>query len=80
MENNQLKSIVERVENIEQEIRERQEDRKEIYIEAKSNGFDPKIIKKLVAIRRKRAEAVKEEAEIMRLYAEQLGMQSDFGF
>jgi len=80
MENNQLKAIVERIERVEEELRASQEDRKEIYIEAKGNGFDPKIIKKLVAIRKKKAEAVREESEIMRLYAEQLGMQESFGF
>jgi len=80
MENNQLKAFIDRIENVEAELRDRQEDRKEIYLEAKGNGFDPKIMKKLVATRRKKAEAVKEESAILRLYAEQLGMQESFGF
>ena len=78
-DNNQLKSIVERVEHIEEQMRAGQEDRKEIYVEAKSNGFDPKIIKKLVAARRKKAQAVGEDNELLAIYAEALGMQSDFG-
>jgi uncharacterized protein (UPF0335 family) len=79
-DNNQLRSIVERVEHVEEQLRASQEDRKEIYTEAKSNGFDPKIIKKLVAARRKKAEAVREENELLASYAEALGMQSEFGF
>jgi uncharacterized protein (UPF0335 family) len=79
-DNNQLRSIVERVEHVEEQLRASQEDRKEIYTEAKSNGFDPKIIKKLVAARRKKAEAVREENELLASYAEALGMQPDFGF
>jgi uncharacterized protein (UPF0335 family) len=83
MENNQLKAFIDRIENVEAELRDRQEDRKEIYLEAKGNGFDPKIIKKLVATRKaflKNADAVREESAILRLYAEQLGMQESFGF
>lgn len=79
-DNNQLKSFVQRVETIEAEIRDRQEDRKEIYQEIKSAGFDQKIVRKLVSVRRKKAEAVAEENEILRVYAEALGMQQDFGF
>ena len=75
MSNNQLTSIIERVERMEAEIRDMQEDRKQIYTEAKSNGFDPKIIRKLVSVRRKKIEAVREEGELMRLYADQIGMQ-----
>ncbi len=75
MSNSQLTSIIERVERMEAEIRDMQEDRKQIYIEAKGNGFDPKIIRKLVAVRRKKAEAVQAEGELMRLYADQIGMQ-----
>lgn len=77
MSNNQLTSIIERVERMEAEIRDMQEDRKQIYIEAKGNGFDPKIIRKLVAVRRKKIEAVREESELLRTYADQIGMQLD---
>lgn len=79
-DNNQLKSFVERVENVEAEIRDRQEDRKAIYQEMKSAGFDQRIVRKLVSVRRKKAQAVAEENELLRVYAESLGMQQDFGF
>ena len=80
MENNQLKALIERIERVQEEIDNSTQDRKEIYLEAKSAGFDAKIIRKLVAVRKKRAEAVAEENELLRTYAEALGMQSDFGF
>ena len=38
----QLRAVIERIENIEEEIRELTEARKEIYLEAKGNGFDVK--------------------------------------
>lgn len=77
MSNNQLTALVERIERVESDIRDRQEDRKQIYIESKSAGFDPKIIRKLVSIRRKKEQAIQEESELLRSYAEQLGMQLD---
>lgn len=62
MSNNQLTALVERIENVESDIRDRQEDRKQIYLEAKSGSFDPKIIRKLVSIRRKKEQAIQEES------------------
>lgn len=80
MSNGQLKAIVERIENVEREIAELTEGRKEIYQEAKSNGFNDKAIRKLIAIRKKKDDAVKEEAEFIEMYAAELGMQGTFGF
>lgn len=80
MSNGQLKAIVERIENVEREIAELTEGRKEIYQEAKSNGFNDKAIRKLIAIRKKKDDAVKEEAEFIEMYAAELGMRGTFGF
>ena len=80
MSNGQLKAIVERIENVEREIAELSEGRKEIYQEAKSNGFNDKAIRKLIAIRKKKEDAVKEEAEFIEMYAAELGMQGPFVF
>jgi uncharacterized protein (UPF0335 family) len=44
----QLRPIVQRIEHIEKEISELNEGKKEIYQEAKSNGFDPKILREIV--------------------------------
>lgn len=80
MSNSQLQSIVERIENIQAAIADQREDLKQIYLEAKGNGFNDKALKKLIAIRKKKEQAVKEEAEFLEMYAAELGMQGTFGF
>lgn len=72
--NGQLKAIVERIENLESEKKEIGEGVKEVYAEAKGNGFDPKIIRKIVALRKKDANEREEEAALMELYMSNLGM------
>jgi uncharacterized protein (UPF0335 family) len=51
-ENNQIKSIVERIERLEEEKQAIADDIKEVYAEAKGNGFDQKILKKVIALRK----------------------------
>ena len=48
----QLRSIVERIEHIEEEIKELNEGKREIFQEAKSNGFDVKVIREIVRLRK----------------------------
>lgn len=48
----QLRAIVERIEHVEDEIKELTEAKKEIYLEAKSNGFDVRIIREVVRLRK----------------------------
>ena len=48
----QLRTIVERIEHVEQEISELNEGKREIYQEAKSNGFDPKVLREIVRLRK----------------------------
>lgn len=69
-----LKSFVERIERLEEEIKELNADKSEVYKEAKGNGFDVKIIRKVVAIRRQEtAERVEQEA-LIDLYLSAIGM------
>jgi uncharacterized protein (UPF0335 family) len=69
----QLKSIIERVERLEQEKAEISEQIKEVFAEAKGNGFDVKILRKIVRIRKQdRAKRMEEEA-ILDLYLAALG-------
>ena len=64
----QLKSIIERIERLEQEKSEIAEQIKEVFAEAKGNGFDAKILRKVVRIRKQdRAKRLEEEA-ILDLY------------
>jgi uncharacterized protein (UPF0335 family) len=48
----QLRAIVERIEQVEEEIKELTEGKKEIYLEAKGNGFDVKIIREVIRVRK----------------------------
>lgn len=77
MTNNQLVSIVERIEKLEDDRALLANDIKDIYAEAKGNGFDPKIIKKLISMRKKNAEEREREEELLQTYMSALGMLSD---
>jgi uncharacterized protein (UPF0335 family) len=48
----QLRTIVERIEKVEEELKELSEAKKEIYQEAKSNGFDVKILREVIRLRK----------------------------
>lgn len=69
-----LLSYVERVEHLNEEVKGLQTDIKEIYDEAKSNGYDVKALKAIIALR-KLDEAEREEAEtVLDIYKAALGM------
>lgn len=70
----QLKSLVERVERLEEDKKAVADDIKEVYAEAKANGFDTKILRKVIAARRKDAKEREEEQAILELYYNALGM------
>lgn len=69
-----LRSLVERIERLEEERRAIGSDIKDIYTEAKSAGFDVKVMRRLVAERRREAAEVEEEETILDLYRKSLGM------
>lgn len=69
----QLRSIVERIEHLEAERREVGGEIKGVYEEAKGNGFDPKILRKVVALRRQDKAKRDEEAALLDLYLTALG-------
>jgi len=77
MTNNQLQSIVSRIERQEAERADIAESIKEIYLEAKSNGFDPKIIKKIIAMRKQDADKRMREQALIDTYMAALGMLAD---
>jgi uncharacterized protein (UPF0335 family) len=64
MQNNQLKAFVERLENLENEKKAIQQDIAEVLKEAKMDGFEPKILKKVLALRRMDPEE-RERVELM---------------
>jgi uncharacterized protein (UPF0335 family) len=77
MTNNQLQQLIQRIEKLEDEKSALMLDIKEVYAEAKSMGFDPKIIKKVVSIRAKDAAKVAEEQALLDTYMNALGMLAD---
>ena len=75
--NNQLKSLVERIENVNSEIKDLQADRKQIMDEAKGLGFDPKIIRILIRERQMDESERAERDMLIETYAAALGMLVD---
>jgi uncharacterized protein (UPF0335 family) len=69
----QLKSIVERVERLEEEKAALAADIKEVYAEAKGHGFDTKILRKVVRIRKMDAAERSTEEEMLDLYLSAVG-------
>jgi uncharacterized protein (UPF0335 family) len=69
----QLKSIVERIERLEQEKAEVAEQIKEVFAEAKGNGFDVKILRKVVRIRKQDRAKRLEEESLLDLYLAAIG-------
>ena len=73
MSDTQLKSYIDRIENVESEVRDRKQDIKDIYTEAKNSGYDTKILRKVIQLRRIDAdERERMQAEID-TYMEALG-------
>jgi uncharacterized protein (UPF0335 family) len=70
-----LKAFIERIEKLEEEKKAIADDIKDVYGEAKGTGFDPKIMRKIVSLRRQEKSKRQEEAEILDLYLEALGME-----
>lgn len=69
-----LKSLIERIERLEQEKADLATDIKDIYGEAKSVGFDPKIIRKLIRLRKMEEAARNEEDMLLETYKAAIGM------
>ena len=75
--NNQLAAIVERIEKLEDEKAAIAADIKDVYSEAKGSGFDPKILKQVIALRKKDATKRMEEQAVLATYMDALGMLAD---
>ncbi|HHY50220.1 MAG TPA: DUF2312 domain-containing protein [Alphaproteobacteria bacterium] len=70
----QLRAFVERIERLEEEKKAIADDIKEVYAEAKGNGFDTKVLRQVIRIRKQdRSERLEQEA-ILELYLSALGM------
>jgi uncharacterized protein (UPF0335 family) len=74
-----LKSFIERIERLEEEKRGLSGDIKEVYAEAKGSGFEPKIMRQIVKLRRMDKADVDEEESLLDLYKRALGMIPEAG-
>jgi uncharacterized protein (UPF0335 family) len=64
----QLRTIVERIEHIDEEIKELNEAKREIFTEAKSNGFDVKVLREVIRVRKKDKQERDEQETLLDLY------------
>ncbi len=70
----ELRLLIERVERLEEEKKGIADDVKDVMSEAKGRGYDPKAIRKILAIRKKKKDEYQEEEAILEVYMQALGM------
>lgn len=70
----ELRLLVERAERLEEEKKGIGDDIKDVFAEAKSRGYDPKTIRTIMAIRKKKREEFQEEQSTLEVYMQALGM------
>jgi len=70
----ELRQFIEQIEHINAEISDLTETRKEVFSEAKGRGYDTKVLRKLIALRKRRADDLAEEEAILAVYKAAVGM------
>jgi uncharacterized protein (UPF0335 family) len=70
----ELRSFIERYERLDAEKKDIADQQKEVMAEAKARGYDVKILRKLVALRKKDPQEISEEEAVLQVYREALGM------
>jgi len=70
----QLRQFIEKVERLEEEKAELMDTIREVFAEAKGNGFDIKIMKQVLKMRKMKQEDLMEQEELLTLYLQALGM------
>ena len=70
----QLKAVIERIERLEEEKKAIADDVKDVYAEAKANGFDVKALRSIVRLRKQDIDERKEHDAILETYMHALGM------
>jgi uncharacterized protein (UPF0335 family) len=70
----QLRTIIERIEKLEEEKKQISDDIKDVFAEAKANGFDTKVLKTVIKIRKQDQDERQEQEAILDLYMQALGM------
>lgn len=70
----ELKQLVERIERLDEDLKAINDDKKDVYAEAKGRGFDTKALKALIRLRAKSPTEREEEEAMLELYKNALGM------
>ena len=73
----QLRSFIERIERLEEERKTLAEDIKEVFAEAKGNGFDTQIMRQIIKMRRMDEDDLDEQETLLDIYKRALGMLPD---
>ncbi|MHA6266570.1 DUF2312 domain-containing protein [uncultured Aliiroseovarius sp.] len=71
---NELRQFVERIERLDMEKKDIAEQQKEVMAEAKSRGYDTKVMRKVIALRKRDKDDIAEEEAVLEMYKEALGM------
>lgn len=70
----ELRTFVERYESLEQNKKDIMDTQKEVLAEAKGRGYDTKVMKKIIALRKRQKDDIAEENAVLEMYMEALGM------
>ena len=70
----ELRQFIERIERLDAEKKDLAEQQKEVMTEAKGRGYDTKVIRKVIALRKREPDDIAEEEAVLEMYKEALGM------
>lgn len=70
----ELRQFIERYEQLEAEKKDVTENQKEVMAEAKGRGYDTKVMKKVIALRKRSSDDIAEEEAVLEMYKSALGM------
>jgi uncharacterized protein (UPF0335 family) len=70
----ELRAFIERIERLASEKKERADQQKEVFAEAKGRGYDTKIIRRVIELRKREPDDIAEEEAVLEMYKETLGM------
>ncbi|GHE90458.1 hypothetical protein GCM10016455_08570 [Aliiroseovarius zhejiangensis] len=71
---NELRQFIERIERLDMEKKDLADQQKEVMAEAKARGYDTKVMRKLIALRKRDKDDIAEEEAVLEMYKEALGM------
>ncbi len=70
----ELRQFIERMEQLESEKKDIAEQQKEVMAEAKGRGYDTRVMRKIIALRKRKPDDIAEEEAVLEMYKAALGM------